>query len=86
MAYKISDDCISCGACAATCPVEAISEGSAHYEIDPDKWRRLRSRLPCFGHLCSGIIVKIKEKLDEILQGRPFSLARKACPYAILVH
>ncbi|MBE6101853.1 MAG: 4Fe-4S binding protein [Selenomonas sp.] len=37
MAYKIGDDCISCGACAATCPVEAISEGSAHYEIDPDK-------------------------------------------------
>ncbi len=22
MAYKISDDCISCGSCAATCPVE----------------------------------------------------------------
>lgn len=37
MAYKISDECISCGACAAECPVEAISEGSAHYEIDADK-------------------------------------------------
>ena len=37
MAYKIGDDCISCGSCAATCPVEAISEGSEHYEIDPDK-------------------------------------------------
>ena len=23
MAYVISDDCISCGACAAGCPVEA---------------------------------------------------------------
>ena len=34
MAYKISDDCISCGACAAECPVEAISEGD---EIDADK-------------------------------------------------
>ena len=25
MAYKITDACISCGACAAECPVEAIS-------------------------------------------------------------
>ena len=30
MAYVINDDCISCGACAAGCPVEAISEGAAH--------------------------------------------------------
>lgn len=36
MAYKISDECISCGACAAECPVNAISEGDTHYEIDPD--------------------------------------------------
>ena len=28
MAYKITDECISCGACAAECPVEAISEGA----------------------------------------------------------
>lgn len=37
MAYKISDDCISCGACAAECPCEAISEGDSKYEIDADK-------------------------------------------------
>jgi ferredoxin len=34
MAYFITDDCISCGACAAECPVEAISEGDAKYVID----------------------------------------------------
>lgn len=36
MAYKISDDCINCGACAANCPVEAISEGDEHFVIDAD--------------------------------------------------
>ncbi len=36
MAYKIGDECISCGACASECPVEAISEGAEHYEINAD--------------------------------------------------
>ena len=36
MAYKISDECISCGACADTCPCGAISEGDAQYVIDAD--------------------------------------------------
>ena len=36
MAYKISDDCISCGACAENCPVNAISEGDGKYVINPD--------------------------------------------------
>ena len=36
MARKISDDYISCGACAANCPIGAISEGDSHYEIDAD--------------------------------------------------
>jgi len=36
MAYVISDECISCGACAPECPVEAISEGDGKYVIDAD--------------------------------------------------
>ena len=37
MAYKINDNCISCGACAANCPVECISQGDTKYVIDPEK-------------------------------------------------
>jgi ferredoxin len=37
MAYKITDDCTSCGTCAEECPVEAIKEGSDKYEIDQDE-------------------------------------------------
>ena len=36
MAYVINDECISCGACEAECPVNAISEGDGKYVIDPD--------------------------------------------------
>ena len=36
MAFKITDDCISCGACEAECPVGAIAEGDGKYEIDAD--------------------------------------------------
>ena len=37
MAYKISEDCISCGACQAECPQKAINEGDGKMEIDPAK-------------------------------------------------
>ena len=36
MAYKISDDCVMCGACAGECPVNAISEGDGKYVISAD--------------------------------------------------
>ena len=35
MAYKIQcDKCISCGACAAECPVGCISQGDSCFVID----------------------------------------------------
>ncbi len=34
MAYFISEECISCGACEAECPVSAISAGDSIYVID----------------------------------------------------
>lgn len=34
MAYRINDECISCGACAEECPVSCISEGDDKYVID----------------------------------------------------
>ena len=33
MAYKITDACVSCGACANDCPVDAIKEDSPTYVI-----------------------------------------------------
>ena len=36
MAYKITDACVSCGACADQCPVEAIAEGDGKFEINAD--------------------------------------------------
>lgn len=37
MAYRITDKCISCGACEGECPVGAISKGEDKYVIDPEK-------------------------------------------------
>ena len=36
MAYKISDECISCGVCEGACPVQAIAQGDGKYEITAD--------------------------------------------------
>ena len=37
MAYKIEEECISCGACEPECPNTAITEGDPLYVIDPDR-------------------------------------------------
>ena len=37
MSYKITEECISCGACEPECPNKAISEGQTIYVIDPAK-------------------------------------------------
>lgn len=37
MAFKITDDCISCGACESECPNQAISEGETIFVIDPER-------------------------------------------------
>ncbi len=44
MAYKITPDCISCGACEPECPNAAISEGENIYVINPDRCTE------CVGH------------------------------------
>ena len=37
MALKISEECISCGACVSECSHDAISEGDNIYVIDSAK-------------------------------------------------
>ena len=37
MAYKTTDDCISCARCEPECPNQAITEGESIFVIDSDK-------------------------------------------------
>jgi len=37
MSHSITESCVSCGACEAECPVQAISQGEERYRIDPQK-------------------------------------------------
>ena len=37
MAYKITEESISCGACEPECPNQAIKEGDTTYKINPDR-------------------------------------------------
>ena len=53
MAYKITDECISCGACEPSCPNQAISEGQTIYVIDPNRCTE------CVGSYASPRCVKV---------------------------
>lgn len=37
MAFKITDECIACGACEAECPVECIKEKGGKFEINAEE-------------------------------------------------
>ena len=74
MAYKITEDCISCGACEPECKNEAIEEGETIYMINPEKCTE------CVGWLESPRCVEVcpvdccvadpdhKETKEELLQ------------------
>ena len=64
MAYKITDDCISCGACAGTCPVGAISEGENHYEIDANMYASPLSKGAVINQLDTAILSALEIDTD----------------------
>lgn len=37
MAFRINEECASCGVCMEECPNKAITEGDERYVIDPTK-------------------------------------------------
>jgi len=57
MAYKITDDCIACGACVDECPVGAIVEKDGKMVINADEC------LDCGA--CAGVCPVEAPKADE---------------------
>ncbi len=44
MAMRITDECISCGACEPECPTKSIAEGDSIYVVDT------ATCVECVGH------------------------------------
>ncbi|MCX5997016.1 MAG: 4Fe-4S binding protein [Chloroflexi bacterium] len=63
MAYIITDDCISCGACEAECKNEAIKEGESIYQIDAAKCTE------CIGWFDKPKCVEVRPVVEEITPG-----------------
>ena len=68
MAYKITDKCISCGACAAECPVGCISQGDDKFVIDES------ACISC--GTCEGVcpVEAPVESNDKILYGKTLDI------------
>ena len=80
MAHVISDECVSCGACEAECPVGAISQGADHYEIDADACVDCGA---CAAQCPTGAIYQTKKKSIAFLPGMQcfFSYVRRLLTY-----
>ena len=80
MAYIISDDCISCGACEAECPVGAISEGDGKYQIDPE------TCIECGA--CEGVCPSARPNradFQSVLRRLPASFCPEAVIFLLLI-